>query len=204
MYAGLHYRHLSWWMTLLVICIAAQASAQHVQLLTQSPTQNSGLVIDGTDTVKATHFELSLGLNYARRPVLEQFETETQPVYGGILSPMAALTYGFSDRLQVSFMMPMHRITTDSPALADDTHGFGLQTRWRVRSAIEGRGLSSAIVLGMNGAFEDDSNLMSAGGAVLYGRSVWQYGFDMMVLRLSVGYEHDTSSPTAIQNHAWF
>lgn len=202
MYAGSNNGHLYWWMTLLVLCIGVEASAQHVQLVTQTPTQNSGLVVDGTHTVEASHFELSLGLNYARRPVLERFASETQPVYGGLLSPTAALTYGFSERLQLSFIIPWHRITTDSPSQPDASTGFGLQTRWRIRSAIEGRGLSSAIVLGMNTAFEDEAHLISAGGAILYGRSVWQFGFEYMVLRLSIGYEHDTSSKTALQAHA--
>jgi outer membrane protein OmpA-like peptidoglycan-associated protein len=202
MYAGSNNRHLGWWMVLLVLSVGIEASAQHVQLLTQTPTQSSGLVVDGTQTVEPSHFELALGLNYARRPVLEQFESDTQPVYGGVLSPSAVLTYGFNERLQLSFTIPWHRITTDSPAQPDTSTGFGLQTRWRIRSAIEGRGLSSAVVLGMNTAFEDKGNLISAGGAILYGRSVWQYGFELMVLRLSVGYEHDTSSKTALQSHA--
>ena len=186
----------------LVGVLLSTAYGQHVQLLTQSPTQQSGILLDGTDTLRPGYFELAVGLNYARRPVIENVAAQETPLYGGVLSPRLALTYGFTDRLQLSFMMPWHRITADSPDVRGTTRAFGFQTRWRIRSAIEGRGLSSAIVVGLNTAFEDDANLVSAGGALLYGRSVLQYGFDMAVLRMSVGYEHDTSSEIAVASLA--
>ena len=180
----------------------SEANAQHVQLLTQSPTQQSGIAIDGTETLKPGHFELSLGLNYARRPVIENAASDDTTLYGGVLSPRLVLTYGFTDRLQVSFLAPWHRITADSPDVRDTTSAFGVQTRWRIRSAIEGRGLSSAVVLGLNTAFEDEANLVSAGGALLYGRTVLQYGFGLAALCLSIGYEHDTSAETAVASLA--
>ena len=95
--------------------------------------------------------------------------------------------------------MPWHRITSDSPDTQEMTTAFGFETRWRLRSAIQNRGLSSAFA-GINAAFEDPANLVSAGGALLYGRQVLQYGFELAVLRLSVGYEHDTSATTAVRS----
>ncbi|MGB0646741.1 MAG: OmpA family protein [Bradymonadia bacterium] len=197
----------NWIIQLMGLCLflvveSGELHAQHVQLVTQTPTQQSGIVVDGTSTLDAGKYELALGINYARRPVLERFESENQPVYGGVLSPMAALTYGFNERLQLTVLTPWHRITTDSPVQPDTTKAFGVQTRWRIRSAIEGRGLSNALVFGMNAAFEDDANLVSAGGALVYGRVIWQYGFELVRLRLSVGYEHDTSSKTSLVDHA--
>ena len=54
------------------------------------------LVVDSTSTLGVDKYELTLGINYARRPVLERFEAENPLVYGGVISPMAALTYGFN------------------------------------------------------------------------------------------------------------
>lgn len=185
-----------------VLLGASVAYAQHVQLISQAPTQESGLTIDGTETLQPGLFELSIGLNYARRPVIESVQAAESPLYGGVLSPRLALTYGFTDRLHVSFIAPWHRITADSPDVRGTTQAFGFQTRWRIRSAMEGRGLSSAIVAGINTAFEDDANLVSAGGALLYGRAVLQYGLELAIVRLSIGYEHDTSSAVAVQSIA--
>ena len=189
-------------MAVFLVLSLGVAHAQHVQLVSQTPTQESGLVIDGTETLLPGYFELSVGLNYARRPVVEQVAELDNPIYGGVLSPRLALSYGFTDRLQISFLMPWHRVTADSPEARDTTTAFGFQTRWRIRSAIEGRGLSSALVFGINTAFEDDANLVSAGGAHLYGRAIFQYGFELAALRLSVGYEHDTSSQAAVESLA--
>ena len=82
------------------------------------------------------------------------------------------------------------------------TTAFGFQTRWRLRSAIEGRGLSSGLVVGLKAALKDSANLVSAGGAILYGRQILQYGFEMAVLRIMLGYEHDTSATSAVQSLA--
>ena len=59
-------------------------SAQHVQLLTQTPTRNSGLVVNDVDTLAPGKMELSVGLNYARRPVIETTDANASPVYGGL------------------------------------------------------------------------------------------------------------------------
>ena len=202
MRSGSVQKHVKAAVFAMVILTSAIAHAQHVQLLTQTHTQNSGLVLDGTDTLAPGKLELSVGLNYSRRPVIETINENTDPVYGGLLTPKVVLSYGFSDRLQLSFSMPWHRITADSPDTQEMTTAFGFETRWRLRSAIQGRGLSSALVIGIHAALEDAANLVSAGGAVLYGRQILQYGFELAVLRLSVGYEHDTSAATAVRSLA--
>ena len=65
---------------MLVGALLSTAHAQHVQLLTQSPTQQSGILLDGTDTLRPGYFELAVGLNYARRPVIENVATQDTPL----------------------------------------------------------------------------------------------------------------------------